>query len=162
VARGRGGSRKSDQGTSESIRNMVMAVSADDPRTRVRRTVHWCAEASRAPEFRVSWVCTINPQVGKSIQIATNRMVAGNPGVFTSTMTRMKTYVERHGGWVRSFGRPPAYSCRRLLIVGPKGSGREWHRNAVTSVRTTSTRSTNPYCAITRQTSLAEHRSVSN
>jgi pimeloyl-ACP methyl ester carboxylesterase len=83
----------------ESIRNMVMAVSADDPSNTV--FVGLCTGAQKSIESALSFasrgVCTINPQVGKSIQIATNRMVAGNPGVFTSTMTRMKTYVERHG-----------------------------------------------------------------
>jgi hypothetical protein len=123
---------------SESIRSVVVAVSVDDPSNTV--FVGLCTGAQKSLESAVSLasrgVCTINPQVGKSIQRATDRMVARNAGKFTSVMTRMKRYVERHewmGQVVWQAARvflPSAYSLKvrknlaengteMLLIVSP-------------------------------------------
>jgi hypothetical protein len=82
----------------ESIRSVVMAVTADDPSNTV--FVGLCTGAQKSLETAVSLasrgVCTINPQVGKSIQRATGRMVASTVGMFAGVMARMKKYVERH------------------------------------------------------------------
>ena len=122
----------------ESIRSVVMAVSVDDPSNTV--FVGLCTGAQKSLESAVRLasrgVCTINPQVGRSIQQATDRMVTGNAGIFTSVMTRMKKYVERHewmGQIVWQAARvffPSAYSLKvrkdladngteMLLIVSP-------------------------------------------
>jgi len=123
---------------SESIRNVVMAVSVDDPSNTV--FVGLCTGAQKSLETAVSLasrgVCTINPQVGKRIQQATDRMVTGDAGLFSSVMTRMKVYVEHHrwmGQIVWQAARvffPSAYSLKvrkklaengteMLLIVSP-------------------------------------------
>jgi pimeloyl-ACP methyl ester carboxylesterase len=122
----------------ESIRSVVMALCADDPTNTV--FVGLCTGAQKSLESAMSFssrgVCTINPQVGRSIQRATDRMVAGNAGLFTAVMTRLKKYVERHewmGEIVWQFARvffPSAYSLKirqklaengteMLLIVSP-------------------------------------------
>jgi hypothetical protein len=123
---------------SESIQNLVLAVSVDDPSNTV--FVGLCTGAQKSLETAASLasrgVCTINPQVGRSIQRATDRMVATNLGMFTSVMARMKKYVERHpwmGQIVWQAARiflPSAYSLKvrnnladngteMLLIVSP-------------------------------------------
>jgi pimeloyl-ACP methyl ester carboxylesterase len=122
----------------ENIRSVVMALSVDDPSNTV--FVGLCTGAQKSLESAVSLasrgVCTINPQVGKSIQQATDRMVAGDAGFYTSVMTRVKKYVERHewiGQIVWQAARvflPSAYSLEvrknlaengteMLLIVSP-------------------------------------------
>ena len=122
----------------ESIRGVVMSLNAGDPSNTV--FVGLCTGAQKSLECAVDMaargVCTINPQVGKSIQRVTDRMVAGKGGAFSSAMTKMKKFVERHewmGQIVWQFARvyfPSAYSLKirkklaengteMLLIVSP-------------------------------------------
>ncbi len=115
-----------------------MTLHGDDPADTV--FVGLCTGAQQSLECAVALasrgVCTINPQVGKSILEATDRMVAANGGPFDSVMNRLKRFVERNewiGEIVWQFARvflPSAYSLKirkqlakhgteMLLIVSP-------------------------------------------
>ncbi len=123
----------------EDIRSVVSALSHDDPTNVV--FVGICTGAQKALEIAESLgsrgVCTINPQVGKSIQQATDRLASSDAGLLGAFVLRTKKYVERHrwmGQLIWQGARvflPSAYSLKvrrtladhgteMLLIVSPE------------------------------------------
>lgn len=123
----------------EDIRSVVRELSRDDPTNVVFAGI--CTGAQKALEIAESLgsrgVCTINPQVGKSIQQATDRLASSDVGLLGAFVMHTKKYVERHrwmGQLIWQGARvflPSAYSLKvrrtladhgteMLLIVSPE------------------------------------------